>query len=316
MTTGSSQALTRAHDKLFKLGDADSYNEVVDLFDKYTEQFTRHLPAPMMAMAAVQANQCILDIGTGTGIVALEVARSLSEGGKVVGIDLSDGMLATARAKAEKEGLAEQAEFLKMDAEALQFEDNAFDNVLSLYALRHFPNPEKAVAEMHRVLKPGGNVVVAVGSRPELLSRGGVVAMSRRISSIIRRLTGRELAACEFLDQLVNQHIPESATSETAHWTGHRHGFTGSVRDLLESAGFTDIDSTWRGQYSIIESPKEFWELQMTFSSLARKRIGQAEDSVVDGLKNEFISTCEGVLARKGRLVYQSGAAIISAVKP
>jgi 2-polyprenyl-3-methyl-5-hydroxy-6-metoxy-1,4-benzoquinol methylase len=148
MVTDSNQASTRTHDKLFKLGDADSYNEVVDLLDKYTEQVTRHLPAPMMAMAGVQANQHILDIGTGTGtgIVALEVARNLSEGGKVVGIDLSDGMLATARAKAEKEGLAGQAEFLKMDAEALQFEDNAFDNVLSLYALRHFPNPEKAVS--------------------------------------------------------------------------------------------------------------------------------------------------------------------------
>jgi demethylmenaquinone methyltransferase/2-methoxy-6-polyprenyl-1,4-benzoquinol methylase len=269
----------------------------------------------MMAMAGVQANQHILDIGTGTGIVALEIARNLGDGGKVVGIDLSDGMLATARAKAEKEGLSRQVEFLNMDAEALQFGDNAFDNVLSLYALRHFPNPEKAVAEIHRVLKPGGNVVVAVGSRPELLSKDGVVAVFRRISSIIRRLTGRELAACEFLDQLVNQHIPESATSETAGWTGHRHGFTGSVRDLLESAGFTNIDSTWRGQYSIIESPEEFWELQMTFSSLARKRIGQAEELVVDRLKNEFMSTCEGVLARQGRLVYQSGAAIISAVK-
>jgi hypothetical protein len=54
----------------------------------------------------------------------------------------------------------------------------------------------------------------------------------------------------------------------------------------------------------------------MTFSSLARKRIGQAEEPAIDALKKEFISTCEAVLARKGRLVYQSGAAIISAVKP
>ena len=67
MVTDSNQASTRTHDKLFKLGDADSYNEVVDLLDKYTEQVTRHLPAPMMAMAGVQANQHILDIGTGTG---------------------------------------------------------------------------------------------------------------------------------------------------------------------------------------------------------------------------------------------------------
>lgn len=312
----SSQASLSAHDKLFKLGDADSYNEVVDLFEKYTEQVTRHLPAPMMTMAGVTSSQHILDIGTGTGIVALEVARKLGEQGRVVGIDLSDGMLATAKGKADKEGLATKAEFLKMDAEALEFEDNSFDNVLSLYALRHFPNPEKAVAEIRRVLKPGGKAVIAVGSRPELFSKDGLAAVFRKFGSIVRRHTGRELAACEFLDELVSKHIPENANSETAEWTGHRHGFTGSVRDLLAAAGFTNINSSWRGQYSVFESPEAFWELQMTFSSLARKRIGQAEESAVNTLKEEFISTCEDVLARKGRLVYQSGAAIISAVKP
>jgi hypothetical protein len=55
--TDSDQAVTRSHDKLVKLDDADSYNEVVDLFDKYTEQVTRHLPIPMMSMAGVKANQ-------------------------------------------------------------------------------------------------------------------------------------------------------------------------------------------------------------------------------------------------------------------
>jgi SAM-dependent methyltransferase len=172
----------------------------------------------------------VLDIGTGTGIVTLEVARKLGEQGEVVGIDLSDGMLATAIGKAEKEGLAGKAQFLKMDAEALEFDANSFDCVLSLYALRYFPNPEKAVAEIRRVLKPGGKAVIAVGSRPELLSKDGVAVVVRKIGSVIRRLTGRELAACEFLDELVNKHIPESANSETAGWTGHRHGFTGSCK--------------------------------------------------------------------------------------
>jgi ubiquinone/menaquinone biosynthesis C-methylase UbiE len=155
----------------------------------------------------------VLDIGTGTGIVTLEVARKLGEQGEVVGIDLSDGMLATAIGKAEKEGLAGKAQFLKMDAEALEFDANSFDCVLSLYALRYFPNPEKTVAEIRRVLKPGGKAVIAVGSRPELLSKDGVAAVVRKIGSVIRRLTGRELAACEFLDELVNKHIPESANS-------------------------------------------------------------------------------------------------------
>lgn len=302
-------------DSQFKTSDASSYNKVVNSFDKFTERFTSYLSGSMLELADVRSNYRILDVGTGTGVVALKIAGNLSDNGSIVGIDLSDGMLARASEKAENLGLSDRAKFLKMDAEALDFENNSFDAVLSLYALRHFPNPEKAVCEIYRVLKEGGRVVVGVGSRPALFSLQGIVAAFRRISSIIRRNTGRELVACEYLDKLVDEYIPESESGEIAEWTGHKHQFTGSVRDLLNAAGFKNIRTTWKGQYSIIESPEDFWLLQMTFSSLARKRIGQADESMIEKLKTRFFTDCEKVLARHGRLVYQSGAAIVSGVK-
>ncbi len=302
-------------DLQFKTGDANSYNEVADYFDKYTEMFTRHLPHAMLELVSLQPDHQVLDIGTGTGVVALQVAEQLENGGSVTGIDLSDGMLGIAGKKAENTGLADRARFTRMDAEKLEFDNDSFDTVLSLYALRHFPNPEKAVREIYRVLRNGGRVVVAVGSRPPLMSGEGIRAALRRIASIVRKSTGRELAACEFIDRLVNDHLPQSKSPETAQWTGHRHGFTGSTRQLLETAGFRDIRSTWKGQYSIIESAEDFWLLQMTFSSLARKRIAQADRSQVKKLKDEFTRQCEQVLSRHGRLVYQSGAAIVSGLK-
>jgi len=303
-------------DSQFKTGDADSYNDVVDYFDRYTERFARHLPGPMMDLAFVQADHHVLDVGTGTGIVALDVAVRLEDGGKVVGIDLSDGMLATAIAKAERLQLSEHTQFLKMDAENLEFPDNSFDAALSLYALRHFPNPEKSVAEIYRVVKPGANIVVAVGSQPTLVSLEGIKAVMRRLGSIGRKTLGRELQACEFMDSLVEKHIPKNSRDEISAWTGEHHEFSGSIKELVKGAGFGAVRSVWKGQYSIIESPEDFWLLQMTFSSLARKRITEADQNTVEKLKSEFYQACEQVLGRNGRLVYQTGAAIVSGRKP
>ena len=300
----------------FKTDDADSYNAVVDYFDQYTERFTSHMPGPLLAMADVPDNGRVLDVGTGTGIIALDVAARLGPQGKVVGIDLSDGMLATASKKAQQKGLESRTEFLKMDAENLTFEDNSFDAALSLYALRHFPNPDKSVNEIFRVLKPGASIVAAVGSPPALLSTDGVRAVARRFGSIWRKSTGRELSACEFIDSLVEKYIPETKDREVTEWVEHHHGFTGSIKSLVQAAGFKNIRTGWKGQYSIIDSAEDFWLLQMTYSSIARKRIQQADESDVERLKAEFYQVCEQVLQKNGRLVYQSGAAIVSGVKP
>lgn len=300
----------------FKTDDADSYNAVVDYFDQYTERFTSHMPEPMLVMANAPANGRVLDVGTGTGIIALDVAARIGLQGKVVGIDLSDGMLNTATNKAEQKGLEQKTEFLKMDAENLDFEDNSFDAAISLYALRHFPNPGKSVNEIFRVLKPGASIVVAVGSPPSLLSIDGVHAAFRRLGSMWRKSTGRELSACEFIDSLVEKYIPERKDRDVAEWVEHHHGFTGSIKGLVQAAGFKNIRTGWKGQYSIVDSPEDFWLLQMTFSSIARKRVQHADKAVVDQLKKEFYARCSQVLAKKGRLVYQTGAAIVAGVKP
>lgn len=300
----------------FKIEDADSYNAVVDYFDRYTERFTAHMPEPLLALANAPGNGRVLDVGTGTGIIALHVAAQLGPQGRVVGIDLSDGMLATAASKAARQGLQDRVEFLKMDAENLEFPDNSFDSAISLYALRHFPNPDRSVREIYRVLKPGAAVVIAVGSPPALLSVDGVKAAFRRVASMWRKSTGRELQACEFIDALVEKYIPERKDRDVAEWVEHQHGFSGSIRELVAQAGFVKIRGGWRGQYSQVESAEDFWLLQMTFSSIARKRLQHAEHAAVDALKREFYRSCEAVLARQGRLVYQTGAAIVAARKP
>lgn len=312
-----SQRLTQdqTHQR-FKNNDAKSYDAVVDYFHRYTQRYTAHLCQPLLEMADIPVNGTVLDVGTGTGVIPLAGSSANGPGMKFVGIDLSDGMLAKATRLLVEKGLQSQVEFLKMDAESLDFEDHSFDAVISLYALHHFPNPSRALSEIFRVLKPGGKAVIAVGSSPALLSHAGMKAAFRKFGSIWRILRGRELSACGFIDALVEKHLPRDGERAVTKWVEHRHEFTGSLSDMLNAAGFEDLAGAWKGQYSTVASAEDFWLLQMTFSSTARKRIQQADQDTLSDLKEAFYQACEKVLAKNGRLVYQTGAAIVSGRKP
>ena len=161
-------------DESFKTRDAVSYDAVTDSFDRLTDRFTGPVAERMVALAQLAASETVLDVGTGTGIVAFQAAHKVNASGKVIGIDLSEGMLSTATEKASKTRVMDHVEFQKMDAEALTYEDCSFDAVLSLFALRHFPHPQVALNEMFRVLRPGRKWVIAVGSGPSLFSFDGV----------------------------------------------------------------------------------------------------------------------------------------------
>jgi SAM-dependent methyltransferase len=127
------------------------------------EALTTPAAARLVAFAKVRAGQDILDVGCGTGVVAITAARA---GARVRGLDLTPELLVRARESAQTAGV--EAEFREGDAEALPFGDAAFDVVLSQFGHMFAPRPEVAVAEMLRVLKPGGTLAFATWP-PELL---------------------------------------------------------------------------------------------------------------------------------------------------
>lgn len=114
----------------------------------------------MLDAAHVAQGERVLDVGCGTGTLAIAAARRVGERGAVVGVDASAEMIEFARAKA----LAESAvvSFEQAPAHALPFPDAQFDVVLCALALHHVPEPERtqAVAEMRRVLVPTGRVLI------------------------------------------------------------------------------------------------------------------------------------------------------------
>lgn len=139
----------------FKTLDASSYDSVTEEFDYFTERLSSPLARQMILHAEILSGDSVLDVGTGTGIVALLAAKKAGATGRVCGIDLSNQMLAKAEEKAQKLKFDQKIIFRQMDAEALDFEEKTFDVVVSLFALMHFPNPLTALKEIYRVLRPG-----------------------------------------------------------------------------------------------------------------------------------------------------------------
>ncbi len=106
----------------------------------------------------------ILDIATGTGDFAIE-ALALNPD-KVIGVDISEGMLSEGRKKMKRRKLDDLIDLQLGDSEGLKFEDNTFDAVIVAFGVRNFENLEKGLADMYRVLKPGGKAVILEFSKP------------------------------------------------------------------------------------------------------------------------------------------------------
>jgi ubiquinone/menaquinone biosynthesis C-methylase UbiE len=114
----------------------------------------------LVQTANPQPGERILDVACGTGVVARQVASYIGSTGKVIGLDINPNMLVVARAMAERQGLA--IDWHEGRAEALPFPDRSFDLVLCQFALMFFADRHAALAEMHRVLSPGGRISLSV----------------------------------------------------------------------------------------------------------------------------------------------------------
>jgi ubiquinone/menaquinone biosynthesis C-methylase UbiE len=107
----------------------------------------------------------ILDVACGAGYPALTAATSVRPGGRVVATDISPRMIAVASRHAHSRGL-DNIDFVEMDAEHLQLENNSFDAVTNAYGLMFSPDTHGALHEAHRVLKPGGRLALVTWDEP------------------------------------------------------------------------------------------------------------------------------------------------------
>lgn len=297
----------------FKTADAASYASLAEAFARFSLITTQPLAQTVVDEAAIRPGERVLDIGTGSGIVAIEAAKRMNANGRIVGVDLSRQMLTQAALHARDTPGRDRIALTETDAEHLPFANATFDCVVSLFALLHFPNPSQALSEMRRVLKPNGRLVLGIGSRPPLTSLKGLRHYVSRVPDAIGERTGRLLVAPAFLERVVGEVIPNGHDREETELASHRATRVPETLRLVRDAGFTDLRPDWSAHQIAFDDIDQFWELQRTYSSIARKRLNLATPEQVAEVRRRFGDECRTVRARGGRLVYHYAAFLIAA---
>lgn len=146
----------------------------------------------------------ILDIATGTGDFAIESLKLNPD--KVVGVDISEGMLNVGRQKMKKRGYSDVIDMQSGDSENLHFDDNTFDAVIVAFGVRNFENLEKGLSEMNRVLRPGGRAVILEFSKPTVFPFKQLYNFYFRwILPKIGKVVSKDNAAYTYLPESVNE---------------------------------------------------------------------------------------------------------------
>ena len=141
----------------------------------------------------------ILDIATGTGDLAISMYRRL-KADRIVGADISEGMMDVGRRKVAEAGLSEHISFEYQDCTALTYPDNSFDAVTAAFGVRNFEDIEQGSSEMYRVLKPGGHLMILELSSPEHFPMKQLYTVySKFVIPNIGRLLSKEHTAYSYL---------------------------------------------------------------------------------------------------------------------
>jgi len=217
----------------------------------------------------LQPRQRLLDVGAGTGAVALDAGQRLREGGSVVGVDIAPAMLEQARLKAAALGLA-NVEFDEMDAACVGFEDGTFDAVSCAFTVFFLKDIAAAISEWRRVLKPGGRLGLSVWGASAFEPMRGLLQERQ----------------CRFgLPIQPQQTLARTADPEIC-------------RELLRGAGFSDIMVRSEQHGRFLASAAEWWDVgrNMGFGAV----LAQLPPARLETFKAEHLAEGEPLAIDRG----------------
>lgn len=234
----------------------------------------------LVRAAELQPGMRVVDVACGTGAFAVEAAEVVSPGGTVVGVDLNPGMLAVARRKAP------ELAWHRASAESLPFDSNTFDAAVSQFGLMFFDDKPAAIAEMWRVLRPGGCLVLAVWAS---LERSPGYA---KLESIIGELFGASGAASLGAPFTLGE--PEALDS------------------LLAAAGVADAQTQHASAEARFPSLRSWMHTEIRGWTLA----DQIDDEQFEKLVREAERELDRFVMPDGTVRFEQPALITSARKP
>jgi demethylmenaquinone methyltransferase/2-methoxy-6-polyprenyl-1,4-benzoquinol methylase len=179
-----------------------------------------------VATGGVRAGDCVLDLAGGTGDIAALLKPVVGDAGEIVVGDINAAMLGVGRDRLTDRGMVRGIDWARVNAEALPFADATFDAVTIAFGLRNVTDKERALGEMHRVLKPGGRALVLEFSkvRDELLGKLYDFHSFRVLPRIGRLVAGDE-DSYRYLAESIRKH-PDQNT----------------LKAMMERAGFDRVD--------------------------------------------------------------------------
>jgi demethylmenaquinone methyltransferase / 2-methoxy-6-polyprenyl-1,4-benzoquinol methylase len=176
-----------------------------------------------VAVANLRPGQRALDIAGGTGDLAQAFAKAVGEEGRVVLTDINEAMLRTGRDRLLDAGVVMPTAVC--DAEKLPFAEAAFDVVSVAFGLRNMTHKERALAEMARVLKPGGKLLVLEFSKPVPLLQKPYDFYSFKVMPLLGKWIAKDEASYQYLAESIRMH-PDQAT----------------LKAMMKTAGFGHVD--------------------------------------------------------------------------
>lgn len=173
-------------------GDYDGLNRVISfgIDIKWRKKVVK--------LVAEKNPNTVLDIATGTGDLAINLAKTNAS--KIIGLDISSGMLEIGKEKIKKKKLEQKIDMVLGDSENMPFEDNAFDAITVAFGVRNFETLENGLKEILRVLKPNGIFVILETSMPDKTPyKQGYNFYTKNILPVIGRVFSKDRSAYKYL---------------------------------------------------------------------------------------------------------------------
>jgi len=238
-----------------------------DARTSYDNDYTYRRAIPLVELAQLQPGQQILDIATGTGIIAIAAAEKVGAEGKVIGVDFSPGMLHQARQKISAAGL-KNIELIEADAETITFEAVSFDAIFCATAIVLLKDIPTALHNWYNYLKPNGIVTFSCWSNTSFFT------------PVILKVCAKYGFELPNLHELLGS--PERC------------------KNLLQEIGFQDIEITTEqfGSYLSLDAAKNYWQGKWLCAN--GHPLLQLSTEQVEQLKAEFSAEIERLVTDQG----------------
>jgi ubiquinone/menaquinone biosynthesis C-methylase UbiE len=214
----------------------------------------------LVELAQIPGGATALDVATGRGAILFPLAQTIGAQGKVIGVDISPGMVEETAAEVVRRGLT-NVEVQRMDAEELAFPDATFDSVLCGFALQFLPHLERGLAEFRRVLRPQGRLA---------LSTWGADDERWAWYQDLRRAYGATIKL-------------QSHSFEEPAW----------LEDIVRAAGFEGVWGATEPFDWVCVQPEDWWEAQWSMSS--RAGLEQLEPQALQRFKAEVFHAMQAM---------------------